>query len=42
MSLWSRVLTTAVVSLIGVILVGLFARRRAASCWTFVAYLTAV
>jgi hypothetical protein len=42
MSLWSRVLTAAVVTVIGLILIGLFARRRAGSCWTFVAYLAAV
>jgi len=42
MSLASRVLTAAVVTLIGVILGGLFVRRRAASCWSFVAYLVSV
>ena len=42
MSVWSRVLTASVVILIGVILAGLLVRRRAASCWSFVAYLAAV
>ena len=42
MPLASRVLTASVVILIGAILAGLVARRRAASCWSFVAYLAAV
>ena len=42
MSLSSRVLTAAVVILISLLLAGLFVRRRAASCWSFVAYLAAV
>ena len=37
-----RALIAAVVILIGIILAGLLARRRAASGWSFVAYLTAV
>jgi hypothetical protein len=42
MSPMQRALIAAGVILIGAILAGLFVRRRAASCWSFVAYLAAV
>lgn len=42
MPLGSRVLTAFAVILLCAILAGLVARRRAASCWSFVAYLAAV
>jgi hypothetical protein len=42
MSPFSRALTAAAAILIAVIIGGLFVRRRAASCWSFVAYLSAV
>ena len=42
MPLSQRVVALLAVVLIGVVLGGLFLRRRAASCWSFVAYLVAV
>jgi hypothetical protein len=42
MPLGSRVLTAFAVILLCAILAGLVARRRVASCWSFVAYLAAV
>ena len=42
MSPMQRALIAAGVILIGAIVAGLFVRRRAASCWSFVAYLAAV
>jgi hypothetical protein len=42
MSLLNRVLAAVVIILIGIIVMGLFVRRRAVSCWSFVAYLVAV
>ena len=42
MPLSQRVVALLAVVLIGVVLGGLFVRRRAASCWSFVAYLVAV
>lgn len=42
MSVYGRALAAAGLMLIGVILAGLFARRRSASCWSFVVYLAAV
>jgi hypothetical protein len=42
MPLDQRVIAVVAVILICVVLAGLFVRRRAASCWSFVAYLVAV
>src|SRR5688500_2990666 len=42
MPLYQRVVTVVAVILICAVLAGLFVRRKAGSCWSFVAYLIAV